>query len=347
MRTRRGTSYPIVGAPVPTNRKRAKLTTSAIRNFDALPDDIVSSILVKLGSTADCPADFVVALLTCKRFNCLGLNPVVLSQAASPETFAVKYTKWSPEAQRFLQRCADAGNAEASYTLGMIQFYCCCNHRTGAALMAKAALKSHASALYSLAIIQFNGSGSSKFIKDLTGGVTLCARAAFLGHLDAIRELGHCLKDGYGISKNISEGERLLVQANARELAVICSTPELIPGPRLLLPPYPYCANGIGSDLRFSLLPRKCHPANRFLAGWNRDKSLYSGYRICSYVGCGRLETRMHEFRRCSVCGVMNYCSRGCQARDWTLGHNRNCRPMVRFANVNVNGAGAGAGGMW
>lgn len=96
--------------------------------------------------------------------------------------------------------------------------------------MAKAAIASHAPALYSLAVIQFNGSGGSKTDKDLRAGVALCARAAFLGHVDALRELGHCLQDGYGVKKNIAEGRRFLIQANARELAsvlVSCPTAEI------------------------------------------------------------------------------------------------------------------------
>ena len=90
--------------------------------------------------------------------------------------------------------------------------------------MAKAAISFHAPALYSLAVIQFNGSGGSKNDKDLRAGVALCARAAFLGHIDALRELGHCLQDGYGIRQNITEGRRFLVQANARELASVFSS---------------------------------------------------------------------------------------------------------------------------
>ena len=54
--------------------------------------------------------------------------------------------------------------------------------------MAKAVIASHAPALYSLAIIQFNGSGGGKKGKDLKAGVTLCARTTFLGHIDALPE---------------------------------------------------------------------------------------------------------------------------------------------------------------
>ncbi|KAL2454185.1 F-box protein [Abeliophyllum distichum] len=57
-------------------------------------------------------------------------------------------------------------------------------------------------------------------------GVALCARAAVFGHIDALRELGHCLQDGYGVKQNIGEGRRFLVLANARELAtVLAATP--------------------------------------------------------------------------------------------------------------------------
>nr|DAD30562.1 TPA_asm: hypothetical protein HUJ06_009413 [Nelumbo nucifera] len=83
--------------------------------------------------------------------------------------------------------------------------------------MAKAAISSHAPVLYSLAVILFNGSGASKNDKDLRANVALCARATFLGHIDALWELGHCLQDGYGVRQNITEGRRFLVQARRHE----------------------------------------------------------------------------------------------------------------------------------
>ncbi|RLM65807.1 F-box protein [Panicum miliaceum] len=92
--------------------------------------------------------------------------------------------------------------------------------RSGAALLARAAVGGHAAALYSLAVIQFNGSGGAKSDRDLRAGAALCARAAALGHVDALRELGHCLQDGYGVRRDPAEGRRLLVAANARELTL-------------------------------------------------------------------------------------------------------------------------------
>jgi len=59
--------------------------------------------------------------------------------------------------------------------------------------MANAAISSHAAALYSLAIIEFNGNGGTNKDKDLKAGEALCARSAFLGHVNALRELGHSL----------------------------------------------------------------------------------------------------------------------------------------------------------
>ncbi|KVH98144.1 F-box protein At5g50450-like [Cynara cardunculus var. scolymus] len=316
--------------------------------FESLPDEIVISILCKLSSTSSSPSDFVTVLLTCKRLNKLGVHPLVLSNACS-ETLAVRAKNWSDEAHRFLKLCVNAGNKEAYYTLGMIRFYCLQNRGSGASLMAKAAIKSHAPALYSLALIQFNGSGGLKNDKDLRAGVALCARAAFLGHADALRELGHCLQDGYGVQKNVEEGRRLLVQANARELSCILRAavntssspvplefhsqhhrrPNLTDSDGYLWP---------SDDVRLSENDRcnspglELHPANRFLVEWfGLRRSGAPGLRLCSYGGCGRPETRRNEFRRCSGCGTVNYCSRGCQAHDWRVHHKVECAPMEEW----------------
>uniref|UniRef100_M8CR06 At2g35280-like TPR domain-containing protein n=1 Tax=Aegilops tauschii TaxID=37682 RepID=M8CR06_AEGTA len=59
----------------------------------------------------------------CKRLNGLGQQDMVFAKA-SPASLAVKAAAWSEPVQRFLKRCADAGNLEACYILGMIRFYC-------------------------------------------------------------------------------------------------------------------------------------------------------------------------------------------------------------------------------
>ncbi|XWS63860.1 hypothetical protein CRYUN_Cryun06bG0137900 [Craigia yunnanensis] len=371
MRTRRGICYPradvfvdnilvkrrdFAGDNMACRKRQRFLPEIALKSdlFDALPDDLVISILSKLSSTARCPSDFVNVLITCKRLNSLALHSLVLFKA-SPKMFAIKAKNWSESAHRFLKICADAGNGEACYTLGMIRFYCLQNRGSGASLMAKAAISSHAPALYSLAVIQFNGSGGSKNDKDLRAGVALCARAAFLGHIDALRELGHCLQDGYGVRQNIAEGRRFLVQANARELAAVLSSAAAsnistrswltwsphripIPHPNHRHPTVPGCP--LLSDFGCNVPAPEAHPANRFLAEWfdARGGMPGPGFRICSHVGCGRPETRKHEFRRCSVCGAVNYCSRACQALDWKLRHKAECLPVEQWLDEEGDG---------
>ncbi|KAF7839562.1 F-box protein [Senna tora] len=342
------------------SRKRRKVspeTTAGgthqnnIHFFDSLPDDLVLTILTKLSSTSTSPSDFINVLITCKRLNRLGLNSLVLAEV-SPKAMAVKAKNWSDSAHRFLKHCADAGNVEACYTLGMIRFYCLRNRGSGASLLAKAAINSHAPSLYSLAVIQFNGSGGTKNDKDLRAGVALCARAAFLGHIDALRELGHCLQDGYGVRQNITEGRRFLVQANARELAAVLSSSSSAaasPGmptrswlawnnlhslrlshAHAHAPPLSGSSCPLLSDFGCNVPAPEAHPANRFLSEWfaTRVEPPGPGLRMCSHVGCGRPETRRHEFRRCSVCGTVNYCSRACQALDWKFRHKADCAPV-------------------
>ena len=211
--------------------------------------------------------------------------------------------------------------------------------------MAKAAINSHSPALYSLAVIQFNGSGGSKNDKDLRAGVALCARAAFLGHIDALRELGHCLQDGYGVRQNIAEGRRFLVQANARELAAVLSLPSAAANSPSWLTWNKLSHHRVASSATCPLLSDfgcnvpapEAHPASRFLTEWFAEQGGKPGpgLRMCSHTGCGRPETRRHEFRRCSVCGAVNYCSRACQALDWKMRHKAECVPMVRWLGEN------------
>lgn len=231
--------------------------------------------------------------------------------------------------------------------------------------MAKAAISSHAAALYSLAVIQFNGSGGSKNDKDLRAGVALCARAAFLGHVDALRELGHCLQDGYGVKQNIAEGRRFLVQANARELAIVLAANPSAVVPRSWLTcnhqrhavvgggAAAAAAAAVGSgcpllsDFGCNVPAPEAHAANQFLSDWFTARAegvLGSGLRLCSHSGCGRPETRRHEFRRCSVCGAVNYCSRACQALDWKLRHKAECAPVERWADADEDGENDGNG---
>ncbi|RAL55000.1 hypothetical protein DM860_013696 [Cuscuta australis] len=329
-----------------TGRKRQKLSPEApgiIDYFDCLPDDILISVLSKLCSAADSPADFFNSLITCKRFYGLGFHPAVVS-AASLKMLAVRARDWTESTHRFIKLCSDAGNVEACYILGMIRFYCFQNRGSGTSLMAKAAMASHAPALYSLAIVQFNGSGGAKTDKDLRAGVALCARAASVGHIDALRELGHCLQDGYGVKRNVLEGRRLLVQANVREVAALYAAVASSGFDRDSWLALNRPAGGTGScpllsDFGCDVPAPEPHPANKFLTEWFEPAGGFPGpgLRVCCNPGCGRPELRRHEFRRCSVCGSVNYCSRACQAVHWRSRHKSECVPAAGGENPAVN----------
>lgn len=214
-------------------------------------------------------------------------------------------------------------------------------------------MKLHAPALYSLSVIQFNGSGGSKGDKDLRAGVALSARASLLGHVDALRELGHCLQDGYGVRQNVAEGRRLLVQANLRELAMVLRVVARASPTRSTSLTWrgvrdSSACSTLLSDYGYNVAVPEVHPVNWFLREWfeSGPGGLDEGLRLCAHIGCGRPETRPHEFRRCSVCGKVNYCSRGCQALDWKLRHKMECSPAeLWFEENHGGGEGAVAGG--
>lgn len=304
--------------------------------FDKLPDDLLLSILAWLSSRADSPKDILNIMSICKRFKRLAYNPIVLSKA-SEGALRVRASQWCPTAGTYLSNCADAGNLEACFSLGMIRFYCLMERKAGLEMLARAAARSHAGALHSLGVIQFNGSGGSRADKNLKAGVHLCARGAALGHVDAMRELGHCLQDGYGVSKNVIHGRRLILEANVREasMATKCAKNKLLLKGDSLHSIYKLVHSSnccsLLSDFGCSGLPPNLHIAHDFLLGWFHMRPLPIGLRLCSHANCGRPETRKHEFRRCSACGRVNYCSRACQALDWKLQHKLLCASLTHW----------------
>jgi hypothetical protein len=164
--------------------------------------------------------------------------------------------------------------------------------------MIKAAMGGHLEAMNALSVIQFNRSGGTRADRHPEVAAGLCARAANWGHVGALRELGFCLRDGYGIRRAVKDGRALIMlQAKKRENAAA------------------------GSDSNATV-------ANKFLTEWFASigapsaSSVVGGgdggppLLLCSYPLCGRQETRPHEFRRCAVCAAVKYCSRSCQAKD-------------------------------
>ncbi|KAF6161470.1 hypothetical protein GIB67_009349 [Kingdonia uniflora] len=285
--------------------------------FERLPDDIVIDVLCKLSSTAKCPSDFISIRITYKNIYTLSHSSIVLAKA-SPKTF-VRAKNWSESGEKFLKNCVDAGNLEALYTYGMIEFYCLQNKEIGWSFMGRAAKQSHTAALYSLAVILFNQCGAIN-CRDIS--VTLCRQAACLGHNNAILQFGHYLIEGYGgITRDTDRGYRLLSIANTRDLNILSSSNNQdgssgSSGNRGLL-----------EGTRRNLLSNYYrHTVNQFLIEWFRMRQLHPGLSLCANMICGRPETRQNEFR--TNCYEVKYCSYSCQTNDWNLRHMAECLPF-------------------
>ncbi|XP_047084448.1 F-box protein At5g50450-like [Lolium rigidum] len=310
--------------------------------FALLPDDLLVIILSKVAYGASKPADLANAIMTFSRFRDLCLSPAVLKNA-SANCIAVSAKNWSVQAKKFLQTCADSGNTGASYLLGMILFYCIGDYEAGANLIADAAIGGNCYALYSLAVIMFNGSGGTREDRNLLAGAGLCSRAASLGHLEALRELGFCLIDGFGLSRSVMNGRRLLLQATAWDLhssggTLTCSTCTRTNDPNrhaCILTQICLCP-------RAASVARGSDRAHPFLCDWFAARNIQRGQSpdngeaivpqllLCSNFGCGRRETRCQEFRSCSQCSESFYCSRACQAAHWKSVHRVSCRVLVQ-----------------
>mmetsp|Transcript_1708 Transcript_1708/g.6016 ORF Transcript_1708/g.6016 Transcript_1708/m.6016 type:complete len:251 (+) Transcript_1708:172-924(+) len=234
----------------------------------------------------------------------------------------------------------------------MIHFYCEKKRQEGLRSLLRAASLKNADAMHALAIIHFNGSGGQRKDKDLARAAALCEAAGALGHTNALRELGHCLQDGYGVQRDIKRGRHLIQQANMQEVSERKRADSEQEGVS------PQNGDGSGVDdaanrtdpvtlsrgssetnddfeLDVSsckdVLSTACDPAHAFLVSWFQKHPPPTAFRMCSHAACGRPETRRHEFRRCSACGKVNYCSRACQALDWKIRHRQECTPLGVF----------------
>ena len=174
--------------------------------------------MAALNRSATCPKDLANAGMSCKRLADVISHPEVVASASLP-ALTLPACQWSSSYHAYLAQAASLGNFEASYLLGMIEFYCLNNTKEGLKLLVDSAKSGYAPALHSLSIIHFNSSGGCSGERQLAMGVVLCSSAAQQGHVESLRELGHCLQDGYGIQRNIPEGKRLLLEANLQELS--------------------------------------------------------------------------------------------------------------------------------
>ena len=227
----------------------------------------------------------------------------------------------------------------------------------GASLLARAATAGVREAHHPLAVMHFNGSGGRRRDKDPEAGAALCARGNILFDcVSAKRELGHCLQDGFGVEQDAALGAKLLkeaAEADARagrglDAAVVAaSAAAAVVEERLrkrndintLNAAVAAAAEVAEAAKTAAQAHLTATPENRFLLDWYGDgvasspplATLPTGTTSCSHPLCGRVETRRHEFRRCSCCGRVRYCSRSCQGADWRLQHKFACLPLLEL----------------
>ncbi|CAI5532137.1 unnamed protein product [Closterium sp. Naga37s-1] len=139
-------------------------TTRRTCHFDRVPNELVAEIARCVFAKAQSAADVAGMLVTCRRFSSV-CHPAaswsLRASAAIEMLLPADAARWTAAAQRLLLSAAAEGNLEAIYVVGMISFYCLNNHWAGAKLLAQAAEAGHGAAMYSLAIINFHGSGGA------------------------------------------------------------------------------------------------------------------------------------------------------------------------------------------
>ena len=266
-------------------------------DFGVLPEELLRVVLGRAARGAGAPRALLGAERSCRFFRAALRAPEVLSElpaagvAVSARAFA------AGGGERFLERAAAAGNPHAQYLLGVARFYCQGRYAVGQQLLGAAGNQGHTEALFALAVIKFNGSSGTRADKCLRSAVLLCIEACERGHQRALQELGLCMSRGYGLPRDREVGREMLLLANKNEADFAEQTG------RRRAPP----------------------PGNAFLSEWWQTHAPPERRRLCSHPGCGRLETRKHEFRRCTVCNAAFYCSFSCQTIDWKNGHKDQC----------------------
>ena len=256
---------------------------------------------------ARAPREVLGAERTCRLFRGALRAPEVLRElpaagvSVSPRAFA------SGGGELFLERVAAAGNPHAQYLLGMVRFYCQAQYTAGRELLYAAGNAGHTEALYALAVIEFNGSSGARTDKCIKSAVLLCIAACERGHQRALQELGLCMSRGYGMPRDREVGRRMLLLANK---------------------------NDADFAEQYGCI-RAPPPGNEFLTMWWKTHSQPDHRRLCSNPQCGRLETRKHEFRRCTICNAAYYCSFSCQTVHWKNGHSQECEGDVSSPDVS------------
>lgn len=304
------------------------------------------------------------------------LAPAHLDPHTCHAVLDVRAESWHDGASAFAEAAVRAGSPFATFFVGSVDFYTSngadeaskARRKRGASLLAAAAVAGSKEAHHTLAIMHFNGSGGRRKDKDPESGAELCARGNILfGSVAAKRELGHCLQDGFGVEQDVALGRKLLAEAAkedidgaAMDTAVMAATAAAAVVEERLRKRNDintlHAAIAAAAEVSAAAkAAAEAHltatPASRFLLDWYgcAGHTLAPGIMACSHPLCGRVETRRHEFRRCSCCGRVRYCSRSCQSTDWRLQHKFACLPLLELygwveSDVESQDSGAGSG---
>lgn len=265
-------------------------------------------------------------------------------------------------ASAFANAAVRAGSVFAKFFVGSVNFYCvdvtnetpennAINRTRGAELLADAARDGSEDAHHVLAVMHFNGSGGLRKDKDPEAGAALCVRGNILfNSVAAKRELGHCLQDGFGVERDAVLGKKLLQEAAAidqangvgMDVAVVAASAAAAEVEEVLrkrndintLTKAIDAAAQVAAAAKTAASKHLTKTSTqKFLLDWYGEcgNLLLPGTTSCSHPLCGRVETRRHEFRRCSCCGRVRYCSRSCQSADWRLQHKFACLPLLEL----------------
>lgn len=291
--------------------------------METLPQELVRKILEHVSQTAASPADLCGAACVSTLFHATAYDQDVLKNAGAA-TMMVKKVHSFPQSLHFLDRIRLTGSVDALYMMGMVRFYVCMEYGIGGEMLAKAAGKDHAPALYQCAVTLINGSGGTKLDACDEGANELLYRATALGYRPAAFELAMRikmrLKKG-GVAKK--RGRAIVRIARGGNFGRLTSILAKV----VRRKSYPFSSSFLPAALivdqsRKSTPKAAASPAQQ--DSWGAlaraaHKTLQNnpvGAYGCYNPACGRSAPGRTEFRTCSDCDVAQYCSMYCWAED-------------------------------
>ncbi|KAJ7955089.1 F-box protein [Quillaja saponaria] len=141
------------------NKGRSNYHASTIKS---LPSEHLKEVLARVGS--DSFIDLYMAKQTCKEFLRIAEDDYIYKNI-SMEKFPRVPWKPSNQVAQFLRRCEEAGNAEALFRRGMLEYFTHVRRELGTKYLRMAAQKGHMEARYVYGILLMCYNGGDKVIK--------------------------------------------------------------------------------------------------------------------------------------------------------------------------------------